>query len=144
MMRMAATLGLLLVCGAGFARAQETAVPAADQAAETEVIRRQMDAFRRDDAAAAFGYAAPAIQSQFGADPEVFMAMVRRGYQAVYRPRSTAFGQAELKDGKVVQHVQVVGPEGRGHEALYFMEHEPDGSWRIAGCVLTDSADVGA
>lgn len=146
---MGGLLVMALLLGAPDTRAQsaappEAAVSADDRAAEQAVIRQQMDAFRRDDAAAAFGYAAPGIQAQFGADPDVFMSMVRKGYQPVYRPRSTTFGAVEMQDGQVVQHVDVVGPDGAAREALYFMEHEADGSWRIAGCVLIESKDVGA
>ena len=37
------------------------------------------------------------------------------------------------------RRVELVGPSGEGALALYDMEHEADGSWRIAGCVLTKS-----
>lgn len=109
-----------------------------------QVIRDQMAAFGRDDATAAFGFAAPNIQGMFGHDPEQFLSMVRNSYQPVYRPRSTQFGVAETVQGQIVQHVEVEGPDGVTHTALYMMEQEPDGSWRIAGCVLTDSSSVGA
>ena len=122
----------------------EQSVSADDRAAVQDVIRRQMDAFRRDDAAAAFAFASPSIRSQFGSDPDVFMEMVRRGYAPVYHPRTTSFGRTEREAGRLVQHVLVTGPDGGGREALYFMEQQPDGSWRIAGCVLTDTGDVGA
>jgi hypothetical protein len=31
----------------------------------------------------------------------------------------------------------VIGPDGQPALALYAMERQPDGSWRIAGCTLT-------
>ncbi|MGE0725605.1 MAG: DUF4864 domain-containing protein [Alphaproteobacteria bacterium] len=112
----------------------------ADRAAIEGVIRDQMAAFRRDDGAAAFAFAAPAIQAQFGT-PAVFMEMVRTGYMAVYRPRSVEFRDLVTIDGQPVQRVLVVGPDGRAELAHYVMERQGDGAWRIAGCFLTRSED---
>lgn len=120
------------------------AVPTADRDALVAVIRDQLAAFQRDDAAAAFRFASPNIQGMFGHDPEQFMSMVRSGYQPVYRPRSTQFGVTERVEGQIVQHVEVDGPDGVSRTALYSMEQEADGSWRISGCRLTDSGGVGA
>jgi len=114
-----------------------------DRTAIRDVIEQQMQAFRADDGPAAFSFASPGIQTQFG-DAENFLNMVRRGYPPVYRARSRAFGPLVEIDGRTVQKVELVGPDGQRELALYFMEHEPDGSWRIGGCMLTDSASVGA
>ncbi len=139
-------VALLLGVGIGLARADDAPVglSAGDRDAIQHIIQQQMDAFRHDDGPAAFAFASPGIQAQFGGDPNSFMDMVRRGYQPVYRPRSTAFGPVTTDGGQVVQRVEVVGPDGANRGALYFMEHESDGSWRISGCVLTDGASVGA
>jgi hypothetical protein len=71
-----------------------------DAAAIRATIERQIEAFRADDAVRAFALADANIQSMFGS-PERFMAMVRAGYAAIYRPRNHAFG-----DGRVVFHGQ--------------------------------------
>ena len=138
-------LALLLGLGQGVALADQApaTLPAQDRDAIQQVIQQQMAAFRHDDGPAAFAFASPGIRAQFG-NPDTFMDMVRRGYQPVYRPRSTTFGALAEEDGQLIQHVQVVGPDGVNQEALYFMEHESDGSWRISGCVLVKPADVGA
>ncbi|MGE0719566.1 MAG: DUF4864 domain-containing protein [Alphaproteobacteria bacterium] len=109
---------------------------AADRAAIEGVIRDQMAAFRRDDAPGAFAFAAPSIRAMFGT-PDAFMAMVRGGYQPVYRPRMVEFRELAADGGRIVQRVLVVGPDGVAEVALYEMERQPDGSWRIAGCHLT-------
>jgi len=119
------------------------AVSPADRDAITGAIEGQLQAFRGDDAVAAFAFASPGIQAQFG-DSAVFLDMVRRGYRPVYRPRSYAFGPLVEIDGRLVQKLELIGPDGQRQLALYDMEHEPDGSWRIGGCMLTDSASVGA
>ncbi len=116
--------------------------PAAGQAIQ-KVIAHQIEAFRHDDAAAAFSDAAPGIQAMFGT-PSRFLAMVQHGYPPVYRPRSVAFGALLSLGGRLVQKVDLVGPDGQSVLALYTMEREPDGKWRIEGCALTASDDVGA
>lgn len=121
------------------------AVPAAqeiDGKARSEiqsVIDRQIAAFKRDDAREAFGYAAPDLQAQFGSS-EIFMSMVKTGYAPVYRPRLYQFRDLKVIDGAVTQQVYVVGPDGVPRLALYVMQRQPDGSWRISGCVLLDFA----
>ncbi|BBK39312.1 DUF4864 domain-containing protein [Allostella sp. ATCC 35155] len=111
-----------------------------DRTAIERVIREQMAAFRTDDAATAFAFAAPSIQAMFGT-PDKFLAMVRRGYAPVYRPRSVEFRELGRQDGNPVQRVLVIGPDGVPEVAHYVMERQPDGSWRIAGCFLTRSEE---
>ncbi len=123
-----------------FAQAPATDVGPADRAAIRSVITEQLAAFQRDDGGAAFGLAAPSIQQIFR-DPETFMAMVRGGYQPVYRPRDVAFRDLLRFESQLVQVVAIVGPDGRRVLALYPMEQQSDGSWRIAGCQLVEPGD---
>ncbi|EWY36476.1 hypothetical protein N825_26535 [Skermanella stibiiresistens SB22] len=102
------------------------------------VIQGQLDAFQRDDADAAFGYASPMIQGMFGS-PATFIGMVRQGYPPVYRPRGVDFLDLAVVDGRLTQRVLLVGPDGAAVVALYFMERQPDGAWRIDGCVLLEA-----
>jgi hypothetical protein len=106
-----------------------------DVAAAQRVIRSQVEAFGRDDAAAAYSYAAPAIQEIFP-QPDIFMAMVRGSYAPVYRHRSFEFGEARAADGRIAQRVQIVDDDGVAWEALYTLERQGDGSLRITGCSL--------
>jgi hypothetical protein len=115
--------------------AEAQSVSSADRAAIRQVIQAQVDAFRRDDGAAAFGYASPTIQGMFGT-PEVFMDMVRQGYRPVYRPRAFDFREIVDMHGQPAQVVSVIGPDGRPVTAVYPMRRLPDGTWRIDGCFL--------
>ena len=99
------------------------------------MIERQIEAFRRDDGPAAFGYASPNIQGMFGS-PDTFMDMVRQGYRPVYRPRAVEFREIVTLQGMPTQKVHVIGPDGRPVTALYPMSRQADGSWRIEGCYL--------
>jgi len=106
-----------------------------DVATIRNMIIGQIDAFRKDDAEKAFSFAAPKIREIFRT-PEVFLHMVRKSYQSVYRPQKYEFRTIQRIDGNVVQPVTVVGPSGITETALYIMEIQPDGSWRIGACIM--------
>ena len=55
-------------------------ISSSDRTAIRDIIQSQVEAFRRDDGDAAFGYASPTIRGMFGSS-EIFMDMVRQGYQ---------------------------------------------------------------
>jgi hypothetical protein len=120
------------------------ALSAEDQAAFQSIITGQIEAFRAENGAKAYSYAAPMIRQIFPS-PEQFMNMVRQGYQPVYRPQSFQFGEAGFSaSGRPIQRVKVVGPDGITYEAIYTMERQPDGSWAINGCAIVRIPDLGA
>jgi hypothetical protein len=106
-----------------------------DVATAQGIIRAQVDAFSRDDAATAYSYAAPAIRSMFP-QADIFIGMVKQRYAPVYRHKSFEFGEAKVSDGKIAQRVHIVDADGEVWEALYTLEQQPDGSVKITGCVL--------
>ncbi len=113
-----------------------TAAFAGDDAANAQsVIRAQEQAFGRDDAAAAYSYAAPAIRQIFPA-PDVFMDMVQRSYTPVYRHKSFEFGESKAEGGLIAQRVHIIDANGEAWEALYTLETQADGSLKITGCTL--------
>ena len=126
---------LLLALAVVPAAAQDAPLSDADRAAIRDIIGRQVEAFRRDDSDAAFGLASPGIQRLFGRS-DIFMDMVRQGYQPVYRPKVFDFREIVDLHGQPAQKVHVVGPDGRPVTAFYTMTRLPDGSWRIDGCFL--------
>ncbi|WP_422368856.1 DUF4864 domain-containing protein [Pelagibius sp.] len=112
-----------------------------DQQAILNTIQSQLDAFQADDGARAFSFATPRLRRMFGS-PENFMAMVRGGYMPVYRPQSVEFLDARVVSGRTGQAVRFVGPDGIAVIALYTMEQQADGSWRIAGVQLVRTGEV--
>jgi hypothetical protein len=129
------------LAAAGPARADQP-VGDADRAAIRAVVEDQIAAFRRDDGAAAFGLASPFIQEKFGT-ADNFMTMVRSGYPAVYRPQRVEFREiADDPELGIVQKVLFVGPDGKPVLAIYEMQRQPDGRWKINGCILTQSPDT--
>ena len=108
---------------------------AGDVTAAQGVIRAQEQAFARDDAAAAYSHAAPAIKEIFPA-PDIFMSMVQNGYAPVYRHKSFEFGESKSEGNWISQHVHIVDANGEAWEALYTLEQQADGSYKITGCSL--------
>lgn len=117
--------------------AMAQSVSDSDRAAIRSVIESQLDAFQRDNSAEAFSYASPEIQSLFGT-AETFMNMVRDAYPPVYRPNSFEFRTLDTGRANPVQDVFLIGPDGTPVIARYLMEKQPDGRWRIDGCILTE------
>jgi hypothetical protein len=128
-MRAIALLAALVLSLAAPARAAD------DVAAAQAIINSQVQALAHDDAATAYSYAAPAIQSLFP-QPDIFLSMVQRSYAPVYRHKSFEFGEARVADGRIAQRVHILDADGEAWEALYTLEQQPDGSLKIIGCVL--------
>ncbi|NIA71266.1 DUF4864 domain-containing protein [Pelagibius litoralis] len=121
---------------------QESGQPVpADRQAILRTIQSQLDAFQADDGARAFSFATPRLREMFGT-PDNFMAMVRGGYMSVYRPQSVEFLDARVVSGRTGQAVRFVGPDGNAVIAIYTMEMQPDGSWRIAAVQLVPTGEI--
>ncbi|MHC4050275.1 DUF4864 domain-containing protein [Bradyrhizobium sp. 25ACV] len=112
-----------------------TAALADDVAAAQGVIRAQEQAFVRDDATAAYSHAAPAIKEIFPA-PDIFMSMVQSGYAPVYRHKSFEFGESKSEGSWIAQRVHIIDANGEAWEALYTLEQQADGNYKITGCSL--------
>jgi Domain of unknown function (DUF4864) len=109
-----------------------------DIAAAQNVIRSQEQALSRDDAASAYSYAAPVIRQLFP-EASIFMFMVQHSYAPVYRHRSFEFGEAKAAGDAIAQRVHIVDEDGVAWEALYTLERQADGTFKITGCMLLKS-----
>jgi hypothetical protein len=114
---------------------------AADKRAIEQTIRRQLDAFLRDDADGAFGFATPDIRRMFGSSDQ-FMEMVRDHYEPVYRPSGVRFVGIDSVDGEWVGTVQIVDGDGKVWRALFTVKRQPDKSWKIGGCQLVQTSAI--
>ena len=108
---------------------------AADVSAAQGVIRAQEQAFARGDAAVAYSYAAPAIKKIFPA-ADIFMAMVENAYAPVYRHKSFEFGETKVDGNWIGQQVHIIDANNEAWEALYTLEQQSDGNYKITGCSL--------
>jgi len=127
---------LLLIASIGSASSAPARAPQeADWNKIRIVINAQLEAFQRDDANAAYSFAAPEIRSLFRTPKEI-MHMVCTGYKAVYRPRSVRFLHHFMVAGRPVQPLEVVTGDDHLIVAYYVMQRQRDGSWKIAGCSI--------
>lgn len=100
------------------------------------VIEQQLQAMAKDDNAGAWNEASPSIQMLFPT-PDDFMFMVRSQYPMVYRYKGYQFKEAGTDpSGRPYQHLQIQGEDGTFYDAIYFMQQQPDGGWKISGCVI--------
>ncbi|MBL4691211.1 MAG: DUF4864 domain-containing protein [Rhodospirillales bacterium] len=132
-LRSAALIALLPLIGAGTAGAAGNGRELRNDV--IGVLKRQIEAFQRDDSKTAFSYASPDVQDQYGT-PESFLNRFSSAYKAVYRPQSVTFLNLAYSRGRLVQRVLLLGPDGNAVIALFPMVQVDDGSWRMDGCVL--------
>jgi len=102
------------------------------------VIEDQLKALKAGDGTKAMTYSVPGIRQQFRT-PERFLRMVREGYGALLEARYSTFLKGAVVDGITIQPLQLVLPDNSVVVALYRMEKQKDGFWRIAGCVIAPS-----
>jgi hypothetical protein len=109
---------------------------AADDASIKAVIEDQLNAFAVDNGAQAYSHAAPIVQKVFPS-VDMFMTMVKKGYPPVYRNTQRVYGKTfEDGLGRPAMRVVLTGADGKRYEAVYSMEQQADGSWKIAGCIV--------
>jgi Domain of unknown function (DUF4864) len=116
---------------------------ASDWKSIKQVIAAQRAALIAGEGEKAFGYATPAIRAQFG-EADVFMAMVQVGYPALLTARYTEFLEGAVIDGLIIQPLRLVDADNSVRVALYTMEKQKNGAWRISGCRIGPSTSQAA
>jgi hypothetical protein len=121
-----------------FVLAHAEDISSSDRSAITTVISEQLEAFKVDDGAKAYSFAAPIVTGVFP-NAEIFMSMVKRGYQPIYRNKKYNFGEIKTDSlGRPAQHVTITAADGKRYEAVYAMQKQSDGSWKIAGVQMVE------
>ena len=105
----------------------------ASEAAIHDVITRQLDAIKKDDASEAFAIASPDIQTIFGTSA-TFMSMVQRGFPQIFRSVGHRFLNIDRSTGKLKQRVLI--ESAQSSVVVQYDMIEIDGHWRINGCVI--------
>lgn len=130
----------LLACAALAAALTLQLSPAHANDDARNVITNQLESFLSGDFDQAYSYASEDIKRIFPTK-ERFMTMVQNGYLPVLRPGNYAFGQNEaMSDGRIIQEVLIRAPDGSDWTAVYFMELQEDGSWKVDGVNLKKGA----
>lgn len=131
--------GLFVTCmlvGLGLAGSKAIAAEPVDTA--QSIIQNQIQAFLDDDATTAYSYASPMIRNKFP-NEAIFFDMVKKGYAPVYRPGNFAFGRVKIEGENVVQEVLISGPDGKDWTALYYINKQLDGTYKINGVQMLQS-----
>lgn len=128
---------LVLLCSLLAAQAITAEVPTTPSTAATRetlhaVIRSQLEAFRRGDFAAAYGFAAAGIRERFPI--AAFTEMVKTSYPEIATNTAAVFGLAFDDGESAIVHVRVVAPGEVSRRFQYTLERA-DGAWRITGVV---------
>ena len=106
-------------------------------------ISAQLDAFRAGDGTAAYSFAAPNVTALFPT-PEIFMSMVQRGYDPVYRSSGVTFGDLQPNGSGFRQEVFLSDTAGQSWIASYTLARQPDGSMKITGVQIRRGNDLSA
>lgn len=128
----------LLVFAAACGHAADPPVAAVEAKAVQAVVSAQLEAFARGDAVKAFSFASPEIRKAFST-PKRFMDMARMGYPPLFQPSTVTFFKPERTGKEILQRVQLADPDGMLWVAVYSLQRQPDGQWRITGCTLAVS-----
>jgi hypothetical protein len=121
------------------------AVPASmnalDAKAITVVVQKQLDAFAKDDAKSAFALAGPVTQLQMGS-ADNFLQLIKKYYYPIYRHQVAYLLRPEILDGNIVQVVRLTDRDSHVWLAIYWMQRDDAGNWKIDGCQLLETTSV--
>ena len=123
---------------AAAAAAAHAALSPAEWDAIQKTIGEQLAALRAGDAARAYTFASPGIRERFQ-DAPTFMRMVQDSYAPLLDARYTEFLGGAVIDGRTIQPLRLVLANDTVLVALYEMQRDETGRWRIAGCALAPS-----
>ncbi len=106
-----------------------------------EAIRGQLHALSEDDADSAFELTSPSIRSQIGS-PENFLRIIKEEYAPIYRHLMVIFSAPQTLGDAIIQIVRLTDRESRVWLAIYNMQRDMTGNWKIDGCQLLQTSVV--
>jgi len=118
-----------------------TEITPTDAVAIHTAVRSQLDALSKDDAASAFELTSTTKRMQIGT-PDNFLRMIKEDYDPIYRNLGVIFSAPQVIDGDAIQVVRVTDSDSRVWVAIFWMQQEPDSSWKIDGCQLLQTTSV--
>jgi Domain of unknown function (DUF4864) len=95
-----------------------------------KVIESQLAAFRQDDYARAFEFAASALRTQVSLP--AFERMVKNGYPIIAKSNAVQFGVILDNGDEALANVAIAGASGSTHHFQYVLRREHSG-WKIVG-----------
>jgi hypothetical protein len=120
-----------------------TEVTDRDVLAIRRLVRDQLAAFRAGDSPRAFEMCTEAIRSTFAEAGEL-MSTIESNYPALVAPRQLHFGDFLITPDGLAVLLFLVGEDLITREALYLVQRDEVGSWRVNGCMMTEEAQAQA
>lgn len=141
--RLIVMTGLLAMLAMPFSTLRSFAapIPADDAASIQAAIRGQLHAFSEDDAESAFELNTASIRSQMGS-AENFLRVIKEEYSPIYRHLVVIFSAPQALGDAIVQIVRLTDRDSRVWLAIYNMERDMTGNWKIDGCQLLQTSVV--
>ena len=112
-----------------------------DRAAIIAVVQLQLEAVADDNADAAFALATADTRNRLR-NSNTFLQIIKQQFAPIYRHQRAIFSSPEVIDGRMVQVVRLTDSDSSVWLAIYQMQREPDGNWKIAGCRLIETTTV--
>ncbi|OGB26419.1 MAG: hypothetical protein A3I66_00950 [Burkholderiales bacterium RIFCSPLOWO2_02_FULL_57_36] len=137
---------LILLAGlalswSGAAAAAADEITQEDRVAIRSVVQSQLEALADDDAEAAFAQATADTRSRLG-NSDTFLQIIKQQFAPIYRHQRAIFSAPEVIGGHMVQVVRLTDSDSSVWLAIYQMQRESDGKWKIAGCGLIETTTV--
>ena len=110
-------------------------ITAADRAAMRSAILAQLQAFRRDDAAAAFAHVAPLARKTF-VSARQFLTRVQDVYKMAYKSQLQRFDGIDMSGPLPRQRLLMTSPRGEQWLASFSMQRQSGGRWQIMGVTI--------
>ena len=107
-----------------------------DVAAAQSVIKSQEEAFGRDDAAAAYAFAAPGDPKLLSKSRRLHVHGAQRLCSGLSSPQLRVRARPGSSTARSCKMVQIVDADGQAWDALYTLEPQSDGSLKISACIL--------
>ncbi|MEJ7932367.1 DUF4864 domain-containing protein [Ramlibacter sp. AN1015] len=103
-----------------------------------DVIVAQIQAMAENDAERMFDTTTPAVRAAIGSSGR-FLAMMHGAYPMVYQPSIVSFHPPHRKSDGAFQLVEITDRDDQAWLAVFILEQQPDESWRISGCAVTEN-----
>lgn len=116
-------------------------LPAADVEAIHQAVQRQLDALKKGDAAGAFALTTDDTRNRLGT-PDKFLQVIKEQYDPVYRHRLAMLSTIHVINGKVYQLVRLTDQESHVWVAIYAVNKDKQGAWKIDGCELFQTKTI--
>ncbi|MDQ9171671.1 DUF4864 domain-containing protein [Oxalobacteraceae bacterium R-40] len=132
-------LSFILGLAVGHAAAQEAHGSVAQ--AVTQVVRSQLNAFAEDDAETAFKLSTASTRQLIGT-PDGLLSVIKHKFTPIYRHRKAMFSEPEIINRSALQIVHLTDADNLVWIAIYQVEQEADGIWRVDGCQLFETRSM--